>query len=95
VFVLSAEMDAEIAGVLSRPKFALAIPLARRERVLEIPRRATVWFEPALQVTDCRVPKDDKYWSLLSRLKAIVSRDDDLLVLDPWRGVHILRPADY
>jgi hypothetical protein len=60
VFALSAEVDAEIAGVLSRPKFALAIPLARRERVLEILRHAAVWFEPAVQVTDCRDPKDDK-----------------------------------
>jgi predicted nucleic acid-binding protein len=25
----------------------------------------------------------------------IVSRDDDLLVLNPWRGVHVLSPADY
>jgi hypothetical protein len=28
VFALSAEMDAEIAGVLGHPKFAVAIPLA-------------------------------------------------------------------
>ena len=25
----------------------------------------------------------------------IISGDDDLLVLHPWRGVRILRPADY
>jgi hypothetical protein len=28
VFAFSAEVDAEIAGVLGRPKFAVAIPLA-------------------------------------------------------------------
>jgi hypothetical protein len=97
VFALSAEVDAEIAGVLSRPKFALAIPLARRERVLEILRHAAVWFEPAVQVTDCRDPKDDKYLelALAAGAETIVSSDDDLLVLHPWRGVRILRPADY
>jgi predicted nucleic acid-binding protein len=47
VFALSAAVDGEIAGVLNRPRFARAIPLARRERVLEILRRAGVWFEPA------------------------------------------------
>jgi predicted nucleic acid-binding protein len=26
---------------------------------------------------------------------AIVSGDQDLLVLHPWRGVRILRPAEY
>jgi putative PIN family toxin of toxin-antitoxin system len=97
VFALSAPVDAEIAGVLGRPKVAFAIPLARRERVLEILRRAAVWFEPAVPVTDCRDPKDDKYLelALAAGAETIVSSDDDLLVLHPWRGVHILRPADY
>jgi uncharacterized protein len=93
VFALSAEVDAEIAGVLGRPKFALA----RRERVLEILRRAAVWFDPAVRVTDCRDPKDNKYLelALAAGAEIIVSSDDDLLVLHPWRGVRILRPADY
>jgi putative PIN family toxin of toxin-antitoxin system len=97
VFALSAEVDAEIAGVLGRPKFAFAIPLARRERVLEILRRAAVWFEPEVRVTDCRDPKDNKYLELAfaAGAETIVSSDDDLLVLHPWRGVRILRPADY
>jgi len=36
-------------------------------------------------------------WSPLSRLvpEIMVSSDDDLLVLHPWRGVRILRSADY
>jgi putative PIN family toxin of toxin-antitoxin system len=97
VFALSAAVDAEIAGVLGRPKLARAIPLARRERVLEILRRAAVWFEPAVPVTDCLDPKDDKYLelALAAGAETIVSSDDDLLVLHPWRGVRILRPADY
>jgi putative PIN family toxin of toxin-antitoxin system len=96
VFALSAAVDAEIAGVLGRPKFARTIPLARRDRFLQILRRAAVWFEPAVQVTDCRDPKDDKYLelALAAGAETIVSSDDDLLVLHPWRGVRILRPAE-
>ena len=90
-------MDADIARVLSRPRFALAIPLARRERVPEILRRAAVWFEPSVRVTDCRDPKDDKYLelALAAGAETIISGDDDLLVFDPWRGVRIPRPGDY
>jgi uncharacterized protein len=97
VFALSAAVDAEIAEVLDRPKFAGAIALTRRQRVLEIVRRAAVWFEPAVRVTDCRDPKDDKYLelALAAGAEILVSSDDDLLVLDPWRGVRILRPAAY
>jgi putative PIN family toxin of toxin-antitoxin system len=97
VFALSAAVDAEIAAVLERPRFALMISLARRERILEILRRAAVWFEPAVRVTDCRDPKDDKYLelALAAGAEIIVSSDDDLRVLQPWRGVRILRPAHY
>jgi hypothetical protein len=97
VFALSAAVDGEIAGVLNRPRFARAIPLARRERVLEILRHAAVWFEPTVRVTDRRDPKDNKYLelALAAGAETIVSGDDDLLVLDPWRGVRIVRPADY
>ena len=97
VFALSAAVDGEIAGVLNRPRFAHAIPLARRDRVLEILRHAAVWFEPTVRVGDCRDLKDNKYLELALAVGAetIVSSDDDLLVLDPWRGVRIMRPADY
>ena len=97
VFALSAAVDSEIAVVLNRPKFARAISLERRERVLEILRRSAVWFERMVQVTDCRDTKDNKYLelALAAGAETIVSSDDDLLVLHPWRGVHILLPADY
>jgi predicted nucleic acid-binding protein len=48
-------------------------------------------------VADCRDAKDDKYLelALAAGAWAIVSGDADLLVLHPWRGVRILRPAEY
>ena len=97
VFALSTAVDAEIAAVLDRPKFAHAIPRERRERILTILRGAAVWFAPAVRVTDCRDPKDDKYLelALAAGAETLVSSDDDLIVLHPWRGVRILRPADY
>ena len=97
MFALSAAVDAEIGEVLERPKFTRAIPRERRERLLAILRGAAVWFEPAVRVTDCRDPKDDKYLELVLAAGAeiIVSSDDDLIVLHPWRGVRIVRPAEY
>ncbi|MGK7871568.1 putative toxin-antitoxin system toxin component, PIN family [Falsiroseomonas sp. E2-1-a20] len=97
VFALSAEVEAEIAGVLERPRFATAISPARRARILDLLRGEAVWFSPSERVTDCRDSKDDKYLelALAAGAWAIVSGDADLLVLHPWRGVRILRPADY
>jgi putative PIN family toxin of toxin-antitoxin system len=97
VFALSAEVDAEIAEVLGRPRFATAIAAARRTRILEILRGEAVWFSPAERVADCPDPKDNKYLELALAAEAgvIVSGDADLLVLHPWRGVRILQPAAY
>ena len=97
VFALSAAVDAEFTEVLARPRFARAIPCERYELVLSVLRGQAVWFEPSERVTDCRDPKDDKYLelALAAGAETIVSGDEDLLVLHPWRGVLILRPADY
>ena len=97
LFALSAEVDAEISSVLERPRFAAAVSAMRRARILDVLRGEAVWFTPSERVTDCRDAKDNKYLelALAAGAWAIVSGDEDLLVLHPWRGVRILRPAAY
>ena len=97
VFALSVAVEEEITEVLGRPKFASAVPRERCQRLLNILRGTAIWFEPAERVTDCRDPKDNKYLelALAAAAETIVSSDVDLLVLHPWRGVRILRPAEY
>jgi uncharacterized protein len=97
VFALSPAVEKEIVEVFNRPRFVQAIRQERREYVLGILRDEAVWFEPAVRVADCRDEKDNKYLelALAAGAETIVSGDDDLLVLQPWRGVRILRPAEY
>ena len=97
VFALSAAVDAEIEEVLNRPRFVKAVTTARRARVLATLRDGAAWFDPVERVTDCRDAKDNKYLELALAADAgtIVTGDRDLLVLDPWRGVRILLPAQY
>lgn len=97
LFALSPEVDAEIAEVLGRPRFARAIGATRRTQTLKILRVGAVWFAPAERVTDCRDAKDNMYLELALTAGAatIVTGDTDLRVLDSRRGVRILRPAAY
>lgn len=46
-------------------------------------------------VRDCRDPKDDKFLSLVLAAKAdlVVPSDADLQVLNPYRGIPVLSPA--
>jgi putative PIN family toxin of toxin-antitoxin system len=97
VFALSIAVDAEIAEVLNRPKFAGAVSRERREFFLSVLRGAALWFEPAIPVTDCRDPRDNIYLelALAAGAETLVASDHDLLILNPWRGVRILTPTDY
>ncbi len=94
---LSSAVEEEIEAVMVRPKFARTISAERRDYVLRQLRERAAWFEPSVTVTDCRDAKDNKYLELAIAAEAgiIVSSDDDLTVLDPWRGIRILRPAEY
>jgi putative PIN family toxin of toxin-antitoxin system len=81
--------------VLGRPKFARVLSQTRVSEILELLTAAAVWIEPVQQVTDCRDAKDNKYLGLAATAgaQAIVSGDQDLLVLHPWRGIAIQTPA--
>jgi uncharacterized protein len=52
--------------------------------------------EAALQ-PPCRDATDNKFLALVQVCQAnvLVSSDDDLLVLNPWRGVPVLRPVEF
>ena len=88
---------AELLDVLTRPRLARFINPELRDDVLSLLDTYGVFVVPTQRVTDCRDPKDDKYLELALAAGAdtIVSSDQDLLVLHPWRGMHILRPAEY
>ena len=94
---LSESVFSEISDVLARPKFARALTEDRRREILELLAAAALWFEPADQVADCRDPKDNRYLelALAARATVIVTGDEDLRVLHPWRGVRVVGPADF
>lgn len=87
----------ELREVLARPRLARFVSPELRDEVLALLSVSGVPFAPGERVTDCRDPKDDLFLelALASGAGILVSSDNDLLVLHPWRGVRILRPAEY
>ena len=87
----------ELVEVLHRPRLARFVDGGQREAVLELLRSVCVWFEPQQQIHDCRDAKDNRYLELALAADAaiIVSSDEDLLVMHPWRGIQIVRPTGY
>ena len=90
-------MYGEIAEVLARPKFARVLTDDRRREILQLLSAAALWVEPKTRVRDCRDGKDNRYLelALAAGATAILSGDKDLLALHPWRGVRVMRPAEF
>lgn len=87
----------ELARVLSRPRFDRYLPRAERDSFVELIRGYSVMWEVRETVQDCRDPQDDKFLALALSCgaDALVSSDDDLLVLTPYRGIPVLTPRTF
>ena len=92
--VYSRETFAELAEVIYREKFDRFITDTEREIFLRFFARECELVIPTETVTICRDPKDDKFLDLAVAANAdmIISRDDDLLTLSPFRDFEILEP---
>lgn len=97
VIALSERVLAEFEEVLSRPKFWHPGWPERREEILDVLLAGAAFFDHGEKVTVCPDEKDNIYLELALAAKAevIISGDRDLLDLDYWRGIRILRPAQY
>jgi putative PIN family toxin of toxin-antitoxin system len=94
VLLKSHETEAELMAVVARPYLARLIAPAARERLAHLMAVAEL-VAISERFAACRDPKDDKFLELAvnGRADLIVTGDNDLLVLDPFRGIPIVTPA--
>lgn len=95
--LVSAATIAELNDVLRRPKFDRYVHEEERIEFLSAYVAAAELVETTESVTECRDPKDDMFLELAASGKAtcIVTGDQDLLVLHPWRGIAIITASDF
>jgi putative PIN family toxin of toxin-antitoxin system len=92
----------ELQKVLVRSKFQRYLPDVIRQQFVQMMennlRLLIVRDWTVLAVAPaCRDPLDNKFLAVAyeAEADAIVSSDEDLLVMHPWNDVRILRPADF
>lgn len=97
VIVLSNSVLSELEEVLYRPKFDRYLTKERRQEFLEDLTENAQFIDVTEQINECRDPKDNKYLELAlsGQSECIVTGDDDLLVLNPWRGIEILTVQEF
>ena len=87
----------ELKEVLTRPQFNRYV--AREERALFLAQLGAVAeFVSIIQVVrECRDARDDKFLevALNGRADVIITGDNDLLKMSPWRGITIVLPREY
>ena len=87
----------ELTEVLLREKFDPYFSRESRVKILKDIANAAEWFNPTEVITDCRDPKDNVFLELAVTCDpfAIITGDQDLLSLNPYRGIPILSLTDF
>lgn len=95
--LISASVLLELAEVLSREKLNKYLLKEERMRFLFALLKETELTEVTIAITDCRDVKDNKFLELAVSGAAdyIISGDQDLLILNPFRGIAILTPKEF
>ena len=88
----------ELSGVIERPHLDKYFSAGNtRFSFLMLVAQLSQNVETHSIITDCRDPDDNKILELAvdASAKIIVCGDNDLLVLNPYRGIEILRPHEF
>ena len=80
-----------------RPRFNRYISYVQRNEFLKLLLRRSELVEITESVRACRDPKDDKILELAINGNAdyVITGDEDLLALNPFQGIPIIRPAEF
>jgi uncharacterized protein len=97
IILMSDPVFSEISDVILRPKFDRYIDRVKRQNFIEDLLEILYFVEITQQISECRDPKDNKYLELAvcGGAKLIVTGDNDLLVLNPFRQITILNIRDF
>lgn len=94
--VVSEEMLKELSEVASRPKFKNIFTAKRIKELFSLLDGYAIVVSPRQKVNVCRDKKDNFLLEVALEGEAdyLVTGDEDLLVLDPFCNIKIVKPKD-
>ena len=97
IILLSDVVLSELIEVLTRPKFDRYVSKQTRERLTDDLTQTALFIRPNEQITECRDAEDNKYLELAveGSAQCIITGDQDLLVLSPFRKITIITPQEF
>ncbi|MFC1867616.1 putative toxin-antitoxin system toxin component, PIN family [Thermodesulfobacteriota bacterium] len=95
--LLSRPVLKELNEVLAREKFNPYLHIEERVSFIVALLRESILIDIKESIEVCRDPKDDKFLELAINGGAacIISGDEDLLILNPFRNIPIINPEEF
>ena len=97
VILASDAMQHELIEVLARERFDRYAEREKRQLAAAEYLRGTIQVLVPTPIRICRDTRDDKFLeaAIHGQADAIITGDQDLLILDPFHGIRILTPATF
>lgn len=97
VILFSETTLAEVQVVLNRPKFDRYVTRVLRSQFLAALSAEAELIPIVETIQECRDPKDDKFLEVAvnGRATCLVTGDQDLLELHPFRNIPIMSPSEF
>ena len=99
IFLFSEPIVAEVRDVLSRPRITRKYGVSADDvaTVTDFMRAVGERIVPDIDIRDCRDPKDNAVLAtaVTGSADVIVTTDDDLLVMHPYRTVTVIPPVTF
>jgi putative PIN family toxin of toxin-antitoxin system len=97
ILLVSEATMRELADVLAQAKFDRYVTVQHRVQFVRLIAGVAEFVPIIHSVRECRDPKDDKFLevALNGRAHLIITGDEDLLGMHPWRRIEILSPSAY
>lgn len=95
--VVSEEMLKELSEVVTRPKFKNIFTKKRIKALFSLLDNYAIVVSPTQKIVACRDGKDNFLLEVALEGKAdyLVTGDNDLLVLNPFQNIKIVKPKDF
>lgn len=95
--VSSVEQIEEISAVFAKPKLKKLINKSLLEEFLVLFIKTVEIVEPKVRINECRDKKDNYILetAISGKVNYIVTEDLDLLILDPFRDLRIMRVKEF
>jgi len=97
LLIMSTEQLRELREVLNRPKFSKYITLREVDELVSVLSMKVIVPACYEKLIDCRDPKDNMILeeAVYGNAQYIITGDDDLLVLNPYKWIRIVNLRDF